>query len=104
MPPLAGSAPSNLPPARSLRLVMHGAAGRMGQRIIACAAAEPAAWTLVGAIDREGHPKSGVDAGDRWSERVGSGSVDGGRHYGSRVSAKVSMMRAMRAGSTKGPK
>jgi len=63
MPPLAGSAPSNQPPARSLRLVMHGAAGRMGQRIIACAAAEPAAWTLVGAIDREGHPKSGVDAG-----------------------------------------
>ena len=46
-----------------LRLVVHGAAGRMGQRIVACAAADPSAWTLVGAIDRAGHPKAGVDAG-----------------------------------------
>ena len=64
MPPLAGSARSPVSSARSpLRLVMHGAAGRMGQRIIACALAEPAAWTLVGAIEREGHPRSGADAG-----------------------------------------
>jgi 4-hydroxy-tetrahydrodipicolinate reductase len=42
---------------------MHGAAGRMGQRIIACAAAEPAQWKLVAAIDRAGHPRAGTDAG-----------------------------------------
>lgn len=63
MSPLASAMPSPSPGGpRPLRLVMHGAAGRMGQRIIACAAAEPAAWTLVGAIEREGHPRSGVDA------------------------------------------
>ena len=50
-----------------LRLVVHGAAGRMGQRIIACAA-EPtasgaAAWKLVAAIERPGHPRQGIDAG-----------------------------------------
>jgi len=35
----------------------------MGQRIIACAAAEPAQWTLVAAVDRAGHPRTGTDAG-----------------------------------------
>jgi len=35
----------------------------MGLRIIACAAAEPTAWTLVGAVEREGHPRGGSDAG-----------------------------------------
>ncbi|MFM8891569.1 MAG: 4-hydroxy-tetrahydrodipicolinate reductase, partial [Planctomycetia bacterium] len=41
---------------RPRRLVVHGAAGRMGQRIIACAAAESAgsapAWQLVAADRR----------------------------------------------------
>ena len=47
-------------PASPLRLVVHGAAGRMGQRVVACAAGE---WTLVAAIERPGHPRAGADAG-----------------------------------------
>ena len=43
-----------------LRLVVHGAAGRMGQRVVACAAGD---WTLVAAIERPGHPRAGADAG-----------------------------------------
>ena len=43
-----------------LRLVVHGVAGRMGQRVIACAAGE---WRLVAAIERSGHPRVGADAG-----------------------------------------
>jgi 4-hydroxy-tetrahydrodipicolinate reductase len=40
----------------------------MGQRIIACAAAETAgssasAWQLVAAVERAGHPRLGDDAG-----------------------------------------
>jgi len=46
-----------------IRLVVHGAAGRMGQRVIACAAGDATPWTLVAAIERSGHPKAGVDAG-----------------------------------------
>lgn len=45
------------------RLVVHGAAGRMGQRIVACALADPERWELVGAIDAAGNPKCGQDAG-----------------------------------------
>jgi 4-hydroxy-tetrahydrodipicolinate reductase len=45
-----------------LRLVMHGAAGRMGQRVVACAA-DAGHWRLVAAIERAGHPRSGADAG-----------------------------------------
>jgi Cu(I)/Ag(I) efflux system membrane protein CusA/SilA len=64
MSPLAAAIPSPAPTSRQLlRLVMHGAAGRMGQRIIACAAAEPEQWKLVAAIDRAGHPLAGSDAG-----------------------------------------
>jgi len=50
-------------PATSLRLVVHGAAGRMGQRVIAGALAEPARWRLAAAIERTGHPRCGIDAG-----------------------------------------
>ena len=46
-----------------VRLVVHGAAGRMGQRVIAGALAEPADWLLVAAVERAGHPQSGADAG-----------------------------------------
>jgi len=46
-----------------VKLVVHGAAGRMGQRVIACAAADAHPWQLVAAIERKGHPKAGVDAG-----------------------------------------
>ncbi|MFO0896829.1 MAG: 4-hydroxy-tetrahydrodipicolinate reductase [Pirellulales bacterium] len=45
-----------------LRLVVHGAAGRMGQRIVALAAADPD-FRLVAALDRAGHPRLGEDAG-----------------------------------------
>ena len=50
-------------PTLSLRLVVHGAAGRMGQRVIAGALAEPGQWRLVAALERTGHPRCGVDAG-----------------------------------------
>ncbi len=49
--------------ASPLRLVVHGAAGRMGQRVIACAAADTPPWRLVAAVEREGHPRAGADAG-----------------------------------------
>jgi 4-hydroxy-tetrahydrodipicolinate reductase len=48
--------------AETNRLVVHGAAGRMGQRIVACAAADTVPWQLVAAIERAGHPKLGTDA------------------------------------------
>jgi len=35
----------------------------MGQRVIACAAADALPWRLVAAIERAGHPKAGLDAG-----------------------------------------
>jgi 4-hydroxy-tetrahydrodipicolinate reductase len=49
--------------AEPLRLVVHGAAGRMGQRVVACAAEDAAAWRLVAAVERAGHPRIGADAG-----------------------------------------
>ena len=56
---------------QSCNLVVHGAAGRMGQRIVACALAEPKQWNLVAAIDRSGHPRLGDDAG----QVAGAGDV-----------------------------
>jgi len=49
--------------AARLNLVVHGAAGRMGQRVVAGALAEPDRWRLVAAVDRAGHPRAGDDAG-----------------------------------------
>jgi 4-hydroxy-tetrahydrodipicolinate reductase len=46
----------------SLRLVVHGAAGRMGRRVVAAAAADSRVQ-LVAALDRAGGPHSGEDAG-----------------------------------------
>jgi 4-hydroxy-tetrahydrodipicolinate reductase len=46
----------------SLRLVVHGAAGRMGRRVVAAAVADSRVQ-LVAAIDRAGGPHSGEDAG-----------------------------------------
>jgi len=46
----------------AVRIAIHGAAGRMGQRLVALAAADPQ-FTLVAAVDRPGHPKLGEDAG-----------------------------------------
>jgi 4-hydroxy-tetrahydrodipicolinate reductase len=46
----------------SLRLAVHGAAGRMGRRIVACAASDPR-WRLVAAIEQRTCPHCGEDAG-----------------------------------------
>jgi 4-hydroxy-tetrahydrodipicolinate reductase len=45
-----------------IRLAIHGAAGRMGQRLIALSAASQD-LKVVAAIDRPGHPQLGQDAG-----------------------------------------
>ena len=45
-----------------IRIAIHGAAGRMGQRLVALAAADPA-FSVVAAIDATGHPRLGEDAG-----------------------------------------
>lgn len=45
-----------------VRVAIHGAAGRMGQRLVALAAADPQ-LQLVAAIDRPQHPQLGEDAG-----------------------------------------
>jgi len=44
------------------RLAIHGAAGRMGQRLIALSAADPE-LSLVAALETESHPSLGDDAG-----------------------------------------
>ncbi|MCX6338485.1 MAG: 4-hydroxy-tetrahydrodipicolinate reductase [Candidatus Aureabacteria bacterium] len=46
-----------------IKMIVCGACGRMGRRIIACAA-EDGEITLAGAIEREGHPCLGRDAGE----------------------------------------
>jgi 4-hydroxy-tetrahydrodipicolinate reductase len=46
----------------SLRIAIHGAAGRMGQRLVALAAADPE-FSLVAAVDSPQHPRLGEDAG-----------------------------------------
>jgi 4-hydroxy-tetrahydrodipicolinate reductase len=46
-----------------LRIVVCGACGRMGKRIIACAA-EERGITVAGAVERAGHPCLGADAGE----------------------------------------
>jgi 4-hydroxy-tetrahydrodipicolinate reductase len=45
-----------------LRIAIHGAAGRMGQRLVALTAADKE-LTLAAAIDASGHPRIGQDAG-----------------------------------------
>ncbi|MBN8624127.1 MAG: 4-hydroxy-tetrahydrodipicolinate reductase [Planctomycetes bacterium] len=46
----------------SVRIAFHGAAGRMGQRLIALASAD-SSLTIVGALENPAHPKIGQDAG-----------------------------------------
>ncbi len=46
----------------TLRVAVHGAAGRMGRRLVALAIADPD-LELVSAIDSAGHPELGSDAG-----------------------------------------
>lgn len=45
-----------------VRVVIHGAAGRMGQRLVALAAAD-VSLTIAGAIESSQHPRLGDDAG-----------------------------------------
>jgi len=45
-----------------IKIAIHGAAGRMGQRLIALSAADRD-FSLVAALDRPGHPQLGQDAG-----------------------------------------
>ena len=45
-----------------LQIAINGAAGRMGQRLVALATADPE-LTVVAAIERAGHPQLGHDAG-----------------------------------------
>src|SRR5687768_13457535 len=45
-----------------LRVAIHGAAGRMGQRLIALGSAD-ADFQIVAAIDSPSHPRIGEDAG-----------------------------------------
>lgn len=47
---------------KPLRLAIHGAAGRMGQRLVALIATNPE-MQLVAAIESNAHPKQGQDAG-----------------------------------------
>ena len=44
------------------KIAIHGAAGRMGQRLIALGVADPNV-EIVGALDSSTHPSTGVDAG-----------------------------------------
>ncbi|QEG23907.1 4-hydroxy-tetrahydrodipicolinate reductase [Mariniblastus fucicola] len=60
----------------SLKISISGAAGRMGQRLIACAAADED-LTVVDAIDRSEHPSVGSDAG------LVAGSGESGVNIGS---------------------
>jgi 4-hydroxy-tetrahydrodipicolinate reductase len=46
----------------AVRVAIHGAAGRMGQRLVALAKADPA-LALVAAVDAPSHPRLGEDAG-----------------------------------------
>jgi 4-hydroxy-tetrahydrodipicolinate reductase len=45
-----------------MKLAIHGAAGRMGQRVTACAAQDPRV-TIVAALESANHPALGQDAG-----------------------------------------
>ncbi|MCM2371714.1 4-hydroxy-tetrahydrodipicolinate reductase [Aporhodopirellula aestuarii] len=52
----------------TIKLAVHGAAGRMGQRVVALASGadtvdDTSGFTVVGAIDHSSHPKIGQDAG-----------------------------------------
>ena len=46
----------------TIRIAIHGAAGRMGQRLIAMTSADPE-LSVAAAIDAPGHPRLGEDAG-----------------------------------------
>lgn len=64
------------------RLAIHGAAGRMGQRLVALAMADPD-LTIGAALDNQDHPKLGTDAG----QLAGAGAI--GVPIADRLDAKV---------------
>ncbi len=43
------------------KLIVCGAAGRMGKRII-CLAVETGRFDIIGAVEKQGHPEIGKDA------------------------------------------
>src|SRR2546429_6807641 len=59
--PTAGAAASAT--AHAIDVVVAGAAGRMGTRIVACLQGDPA-LRLVGALEAPAHPALGRDAGE----------------------------------------
>lgn len=61
--PRGGAAPATGGEARRVRLVVHGAAGRMGQRVIALAAPD-ARFQIVAALVRRDDARAGEDAGE----------------------------------------
>jgi 4-hydroxy-tetrahydrodipicolinate reductase len=60
---MAGDAPAAGRPAAPLDLVVAGAAGRMGSRVVACLAGAPD-LRLAAALEAAGHPGLGRDAGE----------------------------------------
>jgi 4-hydroxy-tetrahydrodipicolinate reductase len=56
---------------RAIRVAIHGAAGRMGQRLIALATTDPQ-FQIVAALETAAHPDLGRDAG----QRAGIGQLD----------------------------
>ncbi|MBI2061799.1 MAG: 4-hydroxy-tetrahydrodipicolinate reductase [Nitrospirae bacterium] len=46
-----------------IRLIVCGAAGKMGRRILALALQDPKRFRVVGAVERKGHPDAGKDIG-----------------------------------------
>ena len=47
----------------TVKIAVHGAAGRMGQRVVALAAADPE-LTVAAALEVKGHPRLGEDGGE----------------------------------------
>src|SRR5256886_10565072 len=78
--PTAGAAASAT--AHAIDVVVAGAAGRMGTRIIACLQGDPA-LRLVGALEAPAHPTLGRDAGELAG--VGRLGVAGGGDPAARV-------------------
>src|SRR2546425_8042134 len=76
MPAASPTAGASAPPAgRPVDVVVAGAAGRMGTRVVACLQGAPD-LRLVGALEAPAHPALGRDAGELAG--VGRVSVAGG--------------------------
>src|SRR3989442_13852724 len=74
MPAASPTAGASAPPAgRPVDVVVAGAAGRMGTRVVACLQGAPD-LRLVGALEAPAHPALGRDAG----ELAGGGRLSGG--------------------------